>query len=321
MAGPTRSASNWSTGAGHTDYSSSSTPGFIPEIWSGKLVERFYNASTYAAISNTDYEGEIKGYGDNIIIRTIPDITIGDYELGQSLTYQQPTSTKVEMPINKAKYFSFQVDSVDSMQSDLNLMNVWSGAASEQMKVSIDTDVLGNIYTGAAAANAGTAAGAISGSINLGATAADGSAAIQITSSTVLDYIVKLGQVLDEQNCPEEGRYIVAPAWFCAKIKLSDLKDASITGDNQSIARNGRVGMIDRFEIFMSNNVANATETAVKVYHVIAGHKKATAFASQMTNMESLPNPSSFGELVRGLNVYGYKVVNPVLLAHGVVKE
>jgi hypothetical protein len=286
------------------------------------LVERFYNASTYAAITNTDYEGEIKGYGDNIIIRTIPDVTIGDYQIGQNLSYEIPTSAKIEMPINKAKYFAFQVDNVEKMQADINLMDVFASSSSEQMKIAIDTDVLGNIYSGASADNVGATAGKISNNINLGAVGGtNGSLAVSITDATVLKFIIDLGTVLDEQNCPQEGRYIVAPAWFCAKIKNSDLKDASIAGDSTSIARNGRLGMIDRFEIYMSNNVDHETEGTAELYHIIAGHKKATAFAAQMTNMETLPNPSSFGELVRGLNVYGYKVVNPILLTHAVVVD
>jgi len=264
---------------------------------------------------------EIRGYGDNVIIRTIPSITIGDYELGQSLTYEQPASNKVELAIDKAKYFSFQVDKIDKYQSDLELMDIWSKAASEQMKVAIDTDVLGAIYADADASNAGNTAGAISGDIDLGATAADGSSAVQITSSTVLSYILDHGLVLDEQNAPEEGRFIVLPAWACQALKLSDIKDASVTGDGSSPIRNGRVGVIDRFTVYSSNNLTHATETATEVFHVIAGHTKATTFAAQMTEMETLPNPSSFGQLVRGLEVYGYKVVDPTLLTHGVIKK
>lgn len=326
MAGPTRSNNVTTTawdGVTHAGngYDSAGTAGFIPEIWSGKMRENFYNATVFGDIANTDHEGEIKGYGDNVVIRTIPTMTINDYEIGQKLDYEQPTSPSVELAIDRAKSFAFQCDDVEAMQMDINQMDVWSKASGEQMKVTIDTDVLANIYADAAAENSGATAGKISGDINLGATAADGSAAIQLTKTTVIDYIIQHNLCLDEYNCPEDGRFMVLPAWACATIKQSDLKDASITGDATSPLRNGRVGVIDRTTIYSSNSIAHATETAVEVYHVIAGHKKATTFASQMVKMETLPNPYSFGNLVRGLNVYGFKVVDPTLLTHGVIKK
>lgn len=320
-AGPTRSSTNWDTGVAHVDYASDSTPGFIPEVWSGKLRENFYKATVFGEIANTDHEGEIRSFGDNVIIRTIPTITIGDYSLGQQLSYTQPTSDQVELAIDKAKYFAFQVDDVDAMQSDLNLMDAWSKAAGEQMKVEVDRVVLGAVYADAAAANAGATAGALSGDINLGAakTTTDGDNAIAIDATTILGHILDHGLVLDEQNCPEEGRFIVLPAWAVQKLKQSDIKDASLSGDGTSILRNGRVGMIDRFTVYSSNNVATS-ETGV-VYEIIAGHKKGITFASQMTNMEHLPNPNSFGQLVRGLQVFGFKVIDPTLVTNGKIKK
>lgn len=323
MAGVTKAGTNWATSTNSVDYSSTGSYGFIPQIWSGKLVERFYDATVFGAIANTDYEGEIRGYGDTVQIRTIPTITISDYTIGQSLTsaYSQPSSAKVELSINKAKFFAFQVDKIDAMQSDLNLMDLWAQAAGEQMKVAIDSSILSSIYADPDSDNMGATAG-VKSNQNLGATGGtNGSNALSITPSTVLQMIVKLGIVLDEQNCPETGRWLVVPAWLAGKIKLSDIRDASITADQTSVLRNGRVGMIDRFELFISNNVYNAAEGTATLFHVMAGHKKALTFASQMADVETLPNPTSFGSLVRGLNVYGFKTVNPKLLAKAVVLD
>jgi hypothetical protein len=326
MAGVTK-GTNWALGGTSADYSSAGSFGFIPAIWSGKLVERFYDATVFGAIANTDYEGEIRGYGDTVQIRTIPTITIGDYTIGQSIkaAYQQPSSAKVELSINKAKYFAFQVDKIDAMQSDLNLMDLWAQSAGEQMKVEIDKGILGSIYADVAAANKGQTAGRISQKVGLGVVAGgtNGSNSLAISNATnsVLATIVKLGQVLDEQNCPETGRWLVIPAWFAARLKLSDIRDASITADQSSVLRNGRIGMIDRFEVFISNNVYAETQGTAKLFHVLAGHKKALTFASQMTEMETLPNPETFGSLVRGLNVYGFKVVDPNLIAEAIVME
>jgi N4-gp56 family major capsid protein len=299
MAGPTRSS-------GYSDLSSTGTSKFIPQIWSGKIVEKFYKASVFGEIANTDYEGEVSGMGDKVIIRTVPDITVSDYQIGQSLSNQTPEKANVELAIDQAKYFSVIVDDVDKAQSDLDLMGKFSDDASEQMKTKIDANVLAHVGANVATANAGNSAGIISGNLGLGTAAAP----LTITKSTILDTILKAGQALDEQNTPETGRWIVLPAWAVAMIKGSDLKDASLSGDSTSIMRNGRVGMIDRFTIYLSNNLNLVTGSNAHT-QILAGHTSGITFASQITNVETLKSESKFGTIVRGLNVFGRSVVKP----------
>lgn len=285
---------------------------FIPEVWSTNLLVKFYKSTVFGAIANTDYEGEISAYGDKVYIRTVPSITINDYQKGQDLSYENPTSANVELLIDKGKYFAFGLDHVDKYQSDINLINEWSDDAGQQMKIEIDTSILADIPADAAAANAGATAGAITGAYDLGATGAP----IALTKTNMVEYIVDLGTILDEQNVPETDRWVVLPAWACNLIKKSELKDASLSGDGTSMLRNGRVGMIDRFTIYMSNSVATTTDSTFTVYSILAGHKSALTFASQMTEMETLKSEKTFGDLVRGLNVYGYEVIKPEALSH-----
>ena len=289
--------------SGHPTYSGT----FIPEIWSGKLVEKFYDATVFGEIANTDYEGEIKAYGDKVTIRTIPTIVIRDYVAGQNLIHQRPDSAPVELKIDRGKYFDFVCDDVMRKQMDLNFMEGWSTDASEQMKIEIDGLVLNAIYADADAQNKGATAGAKSASFNLGVSGTP----IGLTKTNILDYLVDLGTVLDEQNRPNTDRWLVLPAWACGLIKKSDLKDASLTGDGQSVLRNGRIGMIDRWTIYMSNNYTSVTDGAFTAYHVVFGHKSALTFAAQMVNMETLRAESTFGDIVRGLNVFGFEVVHP----------
>lgn len=298
------------TSAGHPDYSSTGTNKFIPQIWSAKLVVKFYAATVFGEIANTDYEGEIKKYGDKVIIRTIPTITINTYYKGMNLTYENPENASVELNIDKGKYFAFGVDAVDKRQSDIPFIDKWSDDASQQMKIAIDTDVLGNVYTSAHASNKGTTAGVKSSSYGLGVTGSP----VALSKTNVLDYIVDCGSVLSEQNVPEEGRWMVIPVWMANLIKKSDLKDASLSGDETSVLRNGRIGRIDDIVLYKSNNYTSVTDGSDTCYNVIFGTKHAITFASQMTNMETLPNPSSFGQLIRGLNVYGYEVIKPEAL-------
>lgn len=295
---------------------------FIPEIWSGKLIENFYDATVLAAISNTDYEGEIRQFGDTVNIRTTPEITIRDYVKGQTLTVENPDKPKLQLVIDKGEYFACVEDDVDKVQSDINLMDTWSKDASERMKIKIDQRVLTDILPGVAATNKGTAAGAISASFNLGATTTpltvtkDGAGG----TTSVIDLLVDIGTVLDEANAPEGNRFVVIPAKMAGLIKKSELKDASLTGDGTSIIRNGRLGMIDRLTVYVSHNLKRASVGGATEYSLIAGHKMGFTFASQMTNMETIRAESTFGNIVRGLQVYGYKVVKGEALATAIVK-
>lgn len=299
---------------GRPDYSGN----FIPEIWSGKLIENFYDATVLSAISNTDYEGEIRRMGDTVNIRTQPNITIREYVKGQNLVVENPDSPKLQLLIDKGEYFSCIEDDIDRVQSDVKLMDMWSKDASEQMKVKIDQRVLTDMLPDIAAANKGATAGQQSAAFNLGTTGSpltvtkDGASA----TTPVIDLIVDMGTVLDEANVPESDRYLVIPARMAGLIKKSELKDASLTGDSTSPVRNGRLGMIDRFTLYVSHNLSVSSGKT----SIIAGHKMGFTFASQMTEMETLRAQSTFGNIVRGLQVYGYKVVKPEALAQAVVQ-
>ena len=298
---------------GRPDYAGN----FIPEVWSGKLIENFYDATVLAAISNTDYEGEIRNMGDTVNIRTQPNITIREYVKGQNLVVENPDSPKLQLVIDKGEYFSCVEDDIDRVQSDIKLMDMWSKDASEQMKIKIDQRVLTDMLPSIAASNKGANAGQQSASFSLGTLASpltvtkDGASA----TTPVVDLIVDMGTVLDEANVPESDRFIVIPAKMAGIIKKSELKDASLTGDGVTPLRNGRLGMIDRFTIYVSHNLnVSSGKTSI-----IAGHKMGFTFASQMTEMETLRAQSTFGNIVRGLQVYGYKVVKPTALAQAVV--
>lgn len=288
---------------------------FIPEIWSKKLIERYYDATVLSVISNTMYEGEIKQQGDTVKIRKSPTLEVRDYVAGQTLQNQRPTEPIIELLIDKGKYWSAIVDDVMSYQSDINLMTMWATDASEQMRIAVDTDVLGSIAPDISTQNKGGTAGRISGSFDLGATGA----AVAIDADNVISYLVDHGTVLDEQNCPETGRFAILPAWMIGLMKKSDIKDASLTGDNQSPLRNGRVGMIDRFTVYSSNLLPNVTDSGERCYTIYTGHKNGLAFASQITKTETLRAESTFGDIMRGLQVYGYKVIDGTLLTAGYV--
>ena len=281
------SFSQFSTGA-------TSEVNFIPEVFSKLLQAKFYSKSILPEISNTDYEGEISGQGDKVTVRTVPAVTINDY--AGTITTQELTTAKVEMNIDKAKYYSFKVDDVLSAQADINMLEAASTDASEGMRIAVETDVLSSAVTGATTIGAQTT----------------------ITSSNILEEILTLSKTLDELNIPEEGRFIVLSPEFISMLKQSELRQAYLTGDATSPLRNGLVGMVDRFKVFQSNMVYTPASGGDAGYtHVLAGHPKALSFASQFTNTETVRMESTFGDQVRGLKVYGSKVVTPDALVVG----
>lgn len=300
--------------------------GFIPEIWSGKLIEKFYAATVLAAISNTDYEGEIKNQGDTVKIRTKPTITIKDYRADGALELERPKGSVVDLTIDKGKYFNTILDDVMEVQSDLNNMSLWADDASEQMKIVVDTEVLVGMKDQAAAVNRGATAGKISGDINLGTDAAP-LAVVPENPTTgevdVIDVILRLGQALDEQNIPENGRWLIVPTWFSTYIKRSELRQAYLSGDAMSMLRNGRIGMVDRFTIYVSNLLPQGVPAGLTAGNamIFAGHSHALTFASQVNNVETLRSEMTFGTILRGLQVYGWKVIDNVALAQAIVTK
>lgn len=298
---------------------------FIPTLWSGKLAEKYYASSTFADCSNTDWEGDIKNMGDTVVINTIPSVTIRDYKVGQSLTYEVPTAPSIDLLINQGKYFGVQVNDVLEYQAKPALMNMFTDDASMQMKIAIDRDCWLALFNQGDAANYGATAGKISAAYNLGTDTTP----VTLSGSNILSTINAMGSVLDEQNVPETDRFLVITPYDRQVLMSSNLAQAQFMGDSQSIQRNGKIGQIDRFTVYVSNLTpmaaagkdwaGNTSAGTAKRHAIIAGHKSAMSFASQITKVENIPNPSDFGQLVRGLNVYGRQVTNGVGLSAAIV--
>ena len=309
--------------AGVPDYGPSGTINFDPEIYSGKLVEKFYKTTVFGEIASTDYEGDIAGFGAQVKIRTIPDVTVSNYVIGAGLTAQYPTNNSVTLAIDQAKSFAVALSTVDSRQSDLDLADVFANDGSIQLRIAADADMLTTIPAQVAAANSGATAGADSANINLGTAASPvqvvstGATGAQVNS---VDLITEMGQVLDEQNVSDEGRWLVLPPWFIRLLKSSDLRIASLAGDGVSILRNGKVGEIDRFTIYQSRNLLKQTSPGPGTY-VMFGHSAGLTFASQIVECQMIDNPNDFGYIIRGLMVFGFKVIAPTYVGVAVCKQ
>lgn len=299
--------------AGYPDLSYDGVSKLIPILFAADAREKFYASTCLPDISNQNILGasEIKNMGDRIEIATVPDVPIHDYAKGDLLNVDYLESPVVEMTVDYAKSFNFAVDEIDLKQVKIkNWISRYANDANKQMKITIETAVLGGIYGDAHASNVGATAGAISGDINLGITGTP----ITITKSNVITKILQCSQVLGEQNIPKDDQWwMVIPEAMAACLKDSDLKNASMTGDASSPLRNkGLLGEIDRFKIFVSNLLT--IDSSTSDYHILFGHRSAIWFVSQYTKVKMYEPERGFAQAMKGLNVYGYGVLQPTAL-------
>lgn len=313
--------------AGYPNFSSDATNKYTPQIFSKLLIKRFYPNTFLTQISNTQYEGEIKNYGDTIFMRTRPTIDIFDYSKGMTLPVQSPESAAISMQIDQGKGFSLALDKIDEVQNDIDLMKLWADDSAEQLKIEIETNVLDYSYPLVSAYNSGLTAGKISGNLDLGVAgtpqyvSSNGlsakTGADAANAEPILNILLKAGQSLDEQNIPQDGRFFIMPAWAVTALKASELRQAYLTGDNKSPLRNGDIGMIDRFKVYQSNLVPTDGSGG---FYCMFGHSLGLTFATQITESRVIENPHSFGKLYQGLQVFGRKVTNPEALGVALIK-
>jgi len=297
--------------AGNPQYSGN----YIPQIWEPRIQTRFYKTLVAQDISNTDYENSIKGYGDTVHIRRYPDITVSTYRKGETLKKQTPDISKISLVIDQGQYFHLAVDDVDAVQSDVNLIEEFTKTAGEQLKEKVDEVVLQGFYSDADSNNYGSTAGADSSGYDLGTT----SSPLSLTKANILDAIVDINSCLDEQNTPDDGqRWLVLPPILVGLISKSDLKDASMTGDKESILRNGKIGMIDNMKIYKSRNLLTGGST---YWYCVFGHPKGLTFAAQLEKTRSFPDPDTFGQIVDGIMVFGYKGVDATAIGYMIAQK
>lgn len=269
---------------------------FIPEVWSARLLEHLDKVHVYAGLMNRDYEGDIRAYGDTVHINQVGDITISDYTGSDISDPQELDSTMLDLVIDKAKYFNFQIKDVNNAQSNPKLVDAAMQRASYGMNDVIDQYLASLLLAGVDKDNV------LYGDAD----------AVTPTSANAYDYLVDLGVVLNEANVPMMGRWVVVPPWFHGLLLKDPRFVGNGTGYSQAVLQGGLVGEAAGFQIHLSNNVPN---TSGSKYKVIAGTNAAGAFAEQLVELEAYRLEKNFSDAVKGLHVYGAKVIQPKALA------
>jgi len=293
---------------------------FLPKIYSKKVLNFFRKASVVEAITNTDYAGEISAFGDSVRIIKEPVISVSDYTRGSDTTATKLTDQEISLVVDSAKAFKFIVDDIETNMSHVNFKEVATSSAAYALRDSYDAAVIATMFSGVSTSSPDHVLGAdASAATQTMAQHQGGSNAIDLTGSDgtgtdPLDVMSFMAKLLDEQSIPEEGRWFVAPPSFYNELSQSGSKLLSVDFNaGQGSIRNGLVssGKLRGFDMYKSNNVAAASTATGKI---MAGHISSTATAQTIISTEVLRDPSSFGDIVRGLHVYGAKVLRPEAL-------
>ena len=293
---------------------------FLPSIYSKKVLNFFRKASVVEAITNTDYAGEISAFGDSVRIIKEPVISVSDYTRGSDTTATKLTDQELTLVVDSAKAFKFIVDDIETNMSHVNFKEVATSSAAYALRDSYDAAVIASMFSGVSTSSPDHVLGADAsaatqtmgqhqgGSNSIDLLGSDG------TGTDPLDVMSFMAKLLDEQSVPEEGRWFVAPPSFYNELAQSGSKLLSVDFNaGQGSIRNGLVssGKLRGFDMYKSNNVAAASTATGKI---LAGHISSTATAQTIISTEVLRDPTSFGDIVRGLHVYGANVLRPEAL-------
>src|SRR5829696_9373936 len=266
----------------------------ISQVWSARILEKLQKSLVYAQpqVVRRDFEGEVREEGDRIHFHSFADLTIGTYvKDSTTLTYENLTDSRVTLLIDQAKYFAFRVDDVNTAQMKPKIIDAASDRAAYQLAETADRYVSG-LYGGASTS-------APDNTIET----------TQFTVANVYGKFVALAQRMDEGNIPAEGRFAIIPPW----VKALLLQDTSFITASKASVLNGQIGQIAGISLLTSNNVTT-TGSAPVVSHIVAGVPSAWTYAEQIVNIEALRLEGSFADGVRGLHLYGAKVIDPARL-------
>ena len=290
---------------------------FLPSVYSRKVLNFFRKASVVEAITNTDYAGEISAYGDSVKIIKEPVISVSDYTRNSDTTETRLTDQELTLVVDSAKAFKFIVDDIETNMSHVNFKEVASSSAAYALKDSYDAAVIASMFSGVSASSPDHIIGSDSATADATMSHATNSVDLLGSDGTgvdALDLMARLARKLDDQNVPEEGRWFVAGPDFYEELGKSGSKLLSVDFNaGQGSIRNGLVssGKLRGFDMYKSNNIAATSNASGKV---LAGHISSTATANTILSTEVIRDPSSFGDIVRGLHVYGAKVLRPEAL-------
>ena len=275
---------------------------WLPAIYSQKVQKFFRTASVVEDITNTDYAGEIEAYGDTVNIIKEPTITVSSYNRGAQIAPQNLADDQIQMVVDQANAFAFKVDDIEERQAHVNWEALATSSGAYALKDSYDANVIAAMVSGA---------GTTVGSDGSGTDTGFGS-----SETDPANILANAAKRMHGADVPTDNRWFLGTPEFYEQLGQASAKimDASVTGDGKSPLRNGSVmnGMVNGFKLYMTNNFAASTTS--DYYKVLYGHMSSTATANAIAKTEVVRDQESFADIVRGLHVFGRKVLRSTAL-------
>jgi len=285
---------------------------FSPIIYSQKVQKFFRTASVIEAITNTDYAGEIEAYGDTVNIIKEPTISVSAYSRGAVVDAQDITDDQIQLTVDQANAFSFKVDDIEERHSHVNFESVATSSGAYALKNAYDKNVIAAMVAGVSAAAPDHLLGADTGS------GEDHDVGFATGEIDPVDTISKINRLLNASDVPEENRWFLGGPEFVEQLGQASSKLMNDTTGNAGPLRNGKVlaGKIMNMDVYMTNNFAVSDTSAF--FKVLGGHMSSTATANPLAKIEVIRHPETFSDVVRGLHVFGRKVLraNGLVLSH-----
>jgi len=271
---------------------------FIPAVWSAQLLKFLPKMSVYSQVANRDYEGEIKDMGDQVKINSVGAVTIKAFTKNTNIAAADDlTDAQKILLINQGNYFNFQVDDVDKTQTKPKVIGEATENAAAGLADAADVYIAG-LYAGADAGN-------VIGEVGTPKTIS--------AAADAYNYLVDMATILDESNTPKIGRWVIVPSWFHGLLLKDNRFVQAGTDTNTNILFVGVVGKAAGFNIYVSNNVPKATATTE--FKIQAGYAGTLSYAEQILFVEAYRPELRFADAIKGLHVYGAKLVRPSTMA------
>lgn len=279
---------------------------FKPTIWSANILATLQKSLVFASpmITNRNYEGEVANFGDRVKINQIGDVTVSNYAQGTNIAYQDMASAAQFLDIDQQKYFAINLDDVDAAQVNVDLMSAYSVQAAYSISDVVDQALAGLYGSAGIVSNLGTTAAP------LAVTAADSTGG----NVGILELLRRIMVAMNKNNVPKIGRYVVLSPDLAGRLAERNVTLYNVR-QTQEAADNGFIGNFYGFNIFESNNVSDVGTAATPKQKILAGTNAAITMAQQVAKIEGVRRENSFADAVRGLYVYGAKVVLPEALA------
>ncbi len=280
--------------------------GHIATLFARKTIRVAYDAGITPNISNTDYEGEIKDFGDTVDIPTLPEPNIRDYSDDQDMIIDKYTPGHVQLLIDQGHYFTLHLPKVSEKQSHIDMRGKWPVHFGKRLAEYADEKVIAYGTENVHAANIGADGGYQSGGIDLGSAGSP----LVVTRANVDELFAKAELICDEQGIGDE-RFMAFPNWLKMYLRLSDVADAAKMGDKRSILRGGKIGELAGFSLHPTRLMPTQMDSGNRTWKIFFGDRSGMTYAAQLLDTEHKPHPTKRGDYMSTVMVYGRKVVRP----------